>query len=327
MMPRNVNNVNILPTMDNIYSLISKIRDFINQPRVKEELLKNMPLFNQLCSCMDMLEDSQSAIDSFALHKDENAGKGHVYLEIFGLLQALFVQQDATTDIAEALQFEISLDQYPRLKEIREIRNDTSGHPTKRGFPNKPPVSWNSIVQYSAGYDGFEVMRWHNPVGHTKITVKTKEVIIDQQKHIIDILQKIYNEIKRRDNEYKSKFKMKKVEDIFHGTIGYMCEKMYNAVSRRNELNLGEMGAITLQNILVEFESELKNRDIAVDTYPGIGLTFNELKYPLEKLKLYFTGEIDLDEEEATIFVTFVRGKMDELKKMAKELDDEFAEE
>ena len=105
---------------EKIYNLVRKIRDFINETRVKAKLLKNKPLFYQLCSCMDMMEYTQVAIDAFA--KKEKPEKGEVYLEIFGLLQALFLQQDVALHLAEALEFEVSIDEYPRLKEIREIR-------------------------------------------------------------------------------------------------------------------------------------------------------------------------------------------------------------
>lgn len=307
---------------EKIYDLGRKIRDFINDARVKADLLKNKPLFYQLCSCMDMVEDTQVAIDAFG--KKEKPTKGEVYLEIFGLLQALFLQQDTVLHLAEALEFEVGIDEYPRLKEIREIRNDAVGHPTKRGNPVR---SWNFIIQHSLSYEAFEIMAWHSPEGHTRTVVKTKEIVEDQQKYIAEILEKTFIEIKNRDAEYKAKFKMKKITETLPDTIGYWCEKMYSAVSHIDELNLGEFGATSAQNALKRFEEELVRRGIAIDTYPGIESTFNELKYPLEKLQDHFSSLKRLDEEEAHIFVDFVRIKLKELKKMAEELDAEFNDE
>ncbi|NIT13642.1 MAG: hypothetical protein GTN99_05200 [Candidatus Dadabacteria bacterium] len=311
--------------MDDVYDLLREIRDFINKPRIKEELFKNKPLFYQLCSCMDMVADCQSAIDAFGKRGKKESPKGEVYLEIFGLLQSLFLQQDAVLNLAESLQFEVDLKEYPRLKEIREIRSDAAGHPTKRD--RRDPPSWNFIIQHSMGYESFEVVRWHAPEGHTNIAVKTKDIISDQREYIVEILQKTHSEIKRRDSEYKAKFKMKKIEDIFPGTMGYMCEKMGSAIEHLDEMNLGEFGATGLLNVLERFEVELKKRGISIGTYPGIELTFNELQYPLEKLKQHFLRAVTLDKEEAHIFVDFVRNKMNDLKKMARELDEEFASE
>lgn len=304
-----------------IYDLGRKIRDFINGTRVKAKLLKNKPLFYQLCSCMDMVEDTEIAIEAFA--RKEKPEKGEVYLEIFGLLQALFLQQDTALHLAESLEFKITIDEYPRLKEIREIRNDAVGHPTKRGNPVR---SWNFIIQHSLSYEAFEILAWHSPEGHTRTVVKTKEIIQDQQKYIAEILEKTLSEIKGRDAEYKAKFKMKKIADTLPDTIGYWCEKMFSAVNRVDELNLGEFGATSAQNALKKFEEELVSRGIAIDTYPGIELTFNELRYPLKKLQGHFSSQAPLDLEAGHIFVDFVRIKLMKLKKMAEELDVEFNE-
>ncbi|HUO50808.1 MAG TPA: hypothetical protein VMU25_04570 [Candidatus Paceibacterota bacterium] len=309
---------------DGIYTQLRNIRDFINQNRIKEGLLKNKPLFYQLCSCMDMVEDSQSAIESFGKRK-EDAEKGLVYLQIFGLLQALFLQQDAALNLAESLQFEVKLNDFPKLKEIREIRNDAAGHPTKRSLPGQPPHSWNFIIQHSMGYESFEVLCWHAPEGHKNTLVKTREVINDQRKYILEILERTYKEIKRRDNEYKTIFNMKKVENVFPGTMGYMCEKMFSAVEHIDELTLGEYGATGLLNVLLKYEEALKERGISIETYPGVELTFKEVQYPLKKLKQHFLKEITLEKDEAYIFVHFVREKMFALKNMARELDEEFA--
>ncbi len=313
--------------MDDVYSLLRQVRDFINQPRIKQELFKEKALFYQLCSSLDMAEDSQSAIDSFGKYLRGKPNKGRTYIEIFGLLQALYLQQDAAIDLAESLKFPITIDQYPRLKEIREIRNDAAGHPTKRGaIRGRPPKSWNFIIQHSMSLDSFEVMCWHLPEGHTRIPVKTKEVINDQKAYIVDILQKTYKEIKQRDLELKAKFNVNKITDIFPNTIGYMCEKMGSAIGHIHESTLGEFGATGLQTILMNFEAELKNRNIEITTYPGIELTYTELRYPLEKLQEHFSNSTSLDKEAAYIYVDFVRNKMNELKSMAEELDKEFAE-
>ena len=307
-----------------IYSLVRKVRDFINDPRIKAELLKDKPLFYQLCSCMDMVADSQLAIDAFGNTHNESPSKGRVYLEIFGLLQAMYVQQDAAKNLGESLRF--TIEEYPRLHEIREIRNNAAGHPTKRRpKPSAPPNSWNFIIQHSLSYDHFEILCWHSPTGHTTITVHTQEIIEDQQKYIAEILEKTFSEIKRRDDEYKTKFKMKKIRDTLPDTMDYMCEKMSSAINHMSELNLGKFGATSLQNSLARFEDELKERSIAIDTYPGIQITFTDLQYPLEKLQKYFSGSTSLDKEAAHIFVDFVKTNLNDLRKMADELDEEFA--
>lgn len=272
---------------------------------------------------MDMMTDTQSAIDTFGKHTKGDLDKGHVYLDIFGLLQGLFLQQDAAIHLAESLQFSVDIKEYPQLKEIREIRHDAAGHPTKRG---DPPRSWNFLIQHSLSYNNFEILCWRSPTGHTTIPVSTKNIIEDQRRYIGEILEKTLNEIKRRDDEYKTKFKMKKIADVLPDTTGYMCEKIASAVDHRDELNLGEFAVAFLQSSLDKFETELREREIAIDTYPGIQMAFTDLQYPLKKLQEHFSESITLDKEAAHIFVDFISTNLDSLKKMAKELDKEFFE-
>jgi hypothetical protein len=275
---------------------------------------------------MDMVADSQAAIDAFGQQGSEALDEGSVYLAIFGLLQALFVQQDASLHLAESLHLPVDIKQYPRLKEIREIRNDAVGHPTKRSKPGKTSYSWNFIIQHSLSCDHFELLCWHSPTGHTKISVNTRELITDQRTYIGKILETTDDEVKRRDNEYKARFKMKKLADTLPHTTSYMCEKMSCAIDSLDTLNPGEWGVASLQNALAAFEAELRERGIAIDTYPGIQLTYADLQYPLKKLHEHFSGSETLDREAAHIFVDFVRKNINDLMTMAEDLDREFAE-
>jgi hypothetical protein len=49
-----------------MYKYIKVIRDIINNPRKQYFLLKNRGLWFQLCSCMDVIEDSELAITSYS---------------------------------------------------------------------------------------------------------------------------------------------------------------------------------------------------------------------------------------------------------------------
>lgn len=80
---------------------------------------------------MDYLDWFYNRISELRIQKGVSARD----LYIYGLLQALFLQQDAANGISTALLGKkIDFKQeYPSLFEIREIRNDTVGHPTLRG--------------------------------------------------------------------------------------------------------------------------------------------------------------------------------------------------
>jgi hypothetical protein len=134
-----------------LHHLTQQIRDFINEPRHQDALLKEIARWFQLTAALDVAEDTDLAIDAY-LSSDRRSA-GDLYLEIFGVLQAVFVQQDAIAHLAEALDITLDLDGYPRLKEIRDARNDIVGHPTSR----KNGTSFHSLVRMHMGREEAQV--------------------------------------------------------------------------------------------------------------------------------------------------------------------------
>src|SRR5574341_1663312 len=91
---------------------IHEIRDFINSPRKHYGLFQNKPLFFQLASSLDVIQDTEQAIAAFSAKEFGDSKAAH-YLAVYGLLQALFVQQDAVTHLCEALTINENADNYP----------------------------------------------------------------------------------------------------------------------------------------------------------------------------------------------------------------------
>lgn len=90
---------------------IDKIRYFINGPIRQHSLMKNTATWFQLCSCLDVLGDTELAINAYSdsvldigsLPKIKKYNVGSLYLEVYGLLQALFLQQDAAINLCDSL--------------------------------------------------------------------------------------------------------------------------------------------------------------------------------------------------------------------------------
>jgi hypothetical protein len=120
--------------MDNVQQKDTKIRDLVNHPWKLQSLLDNIAKWNKLCASMDVIGDTQIAINSYFSLPSFSAENGG-YLYLYGLLQAFFLQQDAINHLSEAL-FDRAIDwrtEYPDLYLVRELRNNSIGHPTKRG--------------------------------------------------------------------------------------------------------------------------------------------------------------------------------------------------
>ncbi len=85
-----------------IFDKISTIRRHINNPRKQYYLLQDLKKWNKLCCSLDVIEDAQNAIN-FYLNSDHPNESGAKYLYIYGLFQAIFLQQDAVYHTSNVL--------------------------------------------------------------------------------------------------------------------------------------------------------------------------------------------------------------------------------
>jgi hypothetical protein len=88
------------------------------------------------CASMDMIGDAQLAIDAFGRKPVSDGQRSDVYeqryLEVYGLFQAIFLQQDAIRDLAAALKLsKINPFKDPDFSIVRDWRNRYFGHPSK----------------------------------------------------------------------------------------------------------------------------------------------------------------------------------------------------
>lgn len=118
----------VAQSTDSPSKLISSLRSRINESRRRSMVMQDLHDWHRLCSAMDAIQDTEDAIQAYEVHPPTRS-TGERYLLLYGLLQAMFVQQDALKSIALALK--INFEEDKELKEIRETRNETVGHPTE----------------------------------------------------------------------------------------------------------------------------------------------------------------------------------------------------
>jgi len=308
-----------------------QIRDFINEPRAQHVLLRNRALWLQLCSALDVIEDSDLAIACFSAGEFP-ATDGARYLAAYGLLQALFLQQDAVFNICESLSIPEKLDSYPGLKEIREIRNASIGHPTKKAGLKGRPTSYHFISRPTLSLDGFELHSRYSD-GTTEFkSISIPELIAEQRRYVSHILGSVITELKRREAAHKEKFKMEKLASVFPPYLSYCIEKIFEGAERadRAAIGIGEVSLKSINRTLQAFREALQKRGIELETYESVNYIYTLLQYPLAELEKFFqttkAGEQpNINEKTAYIFAFFVRAQFDELKQMAQEIDDYYS--
>ncbi len=307
-----------------------KIRDLINTPIMQSPLLKNHALWNQLCSCLDVIEDSESAIDAY-LDREFGESVGEHYLAVYGLLQALFIQQDAVINLCESLSTLETIDNYPRLEKIRGVRNDTIGHPTKRGTKNKP--TYHFISRPTLTYDGFQHVSFDSNGKPDSEDVRISDLITDQKTCLSEILTSAISELEQKKKANKEKFRMEKLVSVFPTALGYCFEKIFGGTTTIEDTRapsnvpLGAASLSVITKALQNFKEALAKRGVY---YDSVSYVCKLLEYPSAELEAFFQNaqngkELNINEKTAYIFAFFVEKQVGELVSMAKEIDEDYS--
>ena len=105
---------NIIALIKRIGALEDSVRKYINITRYQSDLINDSDNWNQICSSLDTIGDTLYSQQDY-LNSGYPVSDGLKYIFTYGLLQALFIQQDAMRHLSEAFGLEFELTD--RLKE------------------------------------------------------------------------------------------------------------------------------------------------------------------------------------------------------------------
>jgi hypothetical protein len=312
-----------------IIELQKGIRDLINRPHKKNSLSEDKATWNIICSCLDSIGDTELAINAY-LDAKEPSDYGGKYLIVYGLLQTLVMRTEAVKNLWEQL---LDSDYKPaqRLKDISEIRNNSAGHPTKRSKYEKDKKGWayNFISRGSLKKSGYSLETIYRSNKEPQISYIDLRLLIDDQNKILcRDLSRIIEMLRREEAEHRAKFRRERLQEAFPLELHYVTEKIFDAI--RNS-SLAEIGAISTQAVkdsINSFKERLARRG-TLTAYVSITHHLNQIEQALTELKTYFTNqeESNLSTENAYIFADYVRKELDELKKLASEIDEDYDSE
>ncbi|MBI5559709.1 MAG: hypothetical protein HY883_00330 [Deltaproteobacteria bacterium] len=153
--------------MKRIADLERKIRDYVNRVDLSKKYSENPDEWNTLCVAMDTMGDSCLALEYY---ESSGVGKddGEKYLKLYGMLQAIFLQQDSIRQIHRILVGnDLHLDSGSAWMKTRDLRNLTVGHPIEK--KNKGgKVSRCFISRVSISSRGFDLIIWDKDERETR---------------------------------------------------------------------------------------------------------------------------------------------------------------
>jgi len=294
-------------------NLIQKIRVRINKVERKHLLINKLNQWLQLTSALNALEDSSCAIEYYLKSKypDEISGK---YLFTYGLIQALYLQQDSANSIYRSLHNrKIDFrEQYPKAFAVREMRDDQS-HPTCRngGF-------YIYLKQISLKKDGFSYRKV--PKSFEEIYVDVFSAINDNAGCINAILTEVIDDMDAEFRKYIMAHRGIKMVEIFQ-ELAYAKQKI------SDDDPLEAAGYESTKQMVDSCRQELCSRYgswEAVSSYKylliDIDKVYNLIDVGLPRIPCDIRGDIKHCLYENLVY------KLEQLKKLAEDTDREFEE-
>jgi hypothetical protein len=301
------------------------IRDYTQDPRHQQRLIAAGFIWYQMCVAMDIIDDAESALDAYISNEfPTNTGERH--LRIYGAMQGLFLQQDALYDLVKAINPTKKIQLNDVLKDIREARHASVGHPTqlRRGGN----LSVHAIVQNSIRKDGFELLSYPSATDSVFQYVPVLKLIEQQQVETKRILTEVVTDLRDKEESYRAEFRAVKLVATF-SLVGYAFEKIFEGIGRAPIANMSPWGISHLQKALNDFEQELNKRGINLDTYDSIKYLYKDMAHPLTELTKFILrkpSEIP-SLESAAVFAEALQGYFTRLRDIAVEIDEEYASE
>jgi hypothetical protein len=304
-----------------IIDLESKIRDRINQRRKQQELLARSADWNRLCSALDVVGDTELALDAY-LEQEPIKDIGLCYLQVYGALQLLQTQQDAVAHICDALQ--IKARNPPKLPHIREIRSNSVAHPAARK-EERVTIS-NFIVRSSLNQYGFTLATvYSDGPRYSQVGVSIPKLIAEQRTAIQSVLEEILMKMDEYESQHRKTHRDKKLQEVFPQTLSYYFSKIYEAVENPQTFPLGAMHVKLLSECIKSLKQRLKDRG-EWGIHDSINYEYELLEYPLEELEAFFEKRsTKLNSKDAHIFSAFIQMQFNSLQRIAAELDEEYA--
>jgi len=310
--------------MNTLMELSRWIRDYGNDPRHSERLQSVLFDWHQLWTALDVIEDVDLAISAY-IENEFPSDPGEQYIRVYGILQALFVQQDALTHFVEVIRPAMSIAAVDVLKDVREARNASVGHPTK--LTRKGNLSTHFMSQVSMSKEGFELFSFAEKDGITIRSVPVLTLIERQRAEIVRILTEVVKELKEDETAHKMKFRGKRIHGSFNLT-SYAFEKISEELRGATPVGMGKWATDELQSSLDHFKAALEERGVSIDAYDSIKHWYGEISYPLGELRKFVRGEPSgiPSAQAGAVFADALQSYFSHLSDIAAEIDAEYSE-
>jgi len=123
----------------------------------------------------------QDTTESLMAHREKGFSSKPMaaYIEFWGVMQALFIQQDSISELFEAVtNSPLQTNKLTGWQSLRSFRNTCAGHPAKKDRPKSSPVSRTFMGRGFGDYSAIRYEQWQSK-GGSKHPIVNLDALID----------------------------------------------------------------------------------------------------------------------------------------------------
>jgi hypothetical protein len=132
--------------------------------------------FSGYYTTMYQIQDTLKSLHEHRL-KDFDNNANQAYIEFFGVMQALFVPQDSICELYNIITgSKLDTKGLPYWNILRDLRNKTVGHPSKKHIPKCKPLIRTFMPRGNLSYKRLKFEQWQSPnlITHPEVDLGRK---------------------------------------------------------------------------------------------------------------------------------------------------------
>ena len=159
---------------------------------------ENAERYSGYYTSMYLIQDTHEGMSA---HKAKGFSQDPLiaYIEFWGVMQAVYVQQDAISELYQAITgciLETAL--LKRWQGLRMLRNICAGHPAKIDRPIKSPLSRTFMGRNFGNYNTFTYEKWESPDKITHPRMQLSALIGAYEDEATEVLKLVLAHMKKQ---------------------------------------------------------------------------------------------------------------------------------
>jgi len=141
----------------------------------------------------------QDTAEGLAAHREKGFADNPLisYIEFWGIMQAIFIQQDAISELYWSVtNCKLGTSLLKKWLEIRALRNICAGHPSRKERPNSTPLTRTFLGRGFGDYDSFTYEQWQSPDQISHPSIELGRLITEYEAEASEVLNIIFKHMK-----------------------------------------------------------------------------------------------------------------------------------